>query len=43
MEGKIKELIKIVKLLNKLLLAVIELAGTITLLVMAIKGIVANL
>ncbi len=37
---KINELIKIVKNLNKLVLAIIELAGSITLLVMAIKSII---
>ena len=37
---KIKELIKLIEQLNKLLLKVIELAGTVTLLVMAIKQII---
>lgn len=37
---KINELIKVIKSLNKLTLAIIELAGSITLLVMAIKGII---
>ncbi|MDE5583123.1 MAG: hypothetical protein K2J08_05420 [Ruminococcus sp.] len=37
---KINELIKIVKSFNKLVLAIIELAGSITLLVMAIKSII---
>lgn len=37
---KINELIKAIKSLNKLTLAIIELAGSITLLVMAIKGII---
>ena len=40
MSDKIKELIKLVEQLNKLTLKVIELAGTITLLVLAIKTIV---
>ena len=37
---KIKELIKLIEQLNKLLLKVIELAGTVTLLVMTIKQII---
>ena len=37
---KIKELIKLIEQLNKLLLKVIELAGTVTLLVLAIKQII---
>lgn len=40
---KINELIKTVKNLNKLVLVMIELAGSITLLVMAIKGIIQSL
>lgn len=40
---KINELIKIVKSLNKLVLVIIELAGSITLLVMAFKGIIQAL
>jgi len=40
---KIKELIKVIKNLNKLLLKVIELAGTVTLLILAIKGIIQSL
>lgn len=40
---KINELIKIVKTLNKLVLVIIELAGSITLLVMAVKGIIQAL
>ncbi|MDE6834615.1 MAG: hypothetical protein K2J39_10295 [Ruminococcus sp.] len=43
MNDKINELIKIVKSLNKLVLAIIELAGSITLLVMAIKSIIQTL
>ena len=39
MIDKIKELIKLLEQLNKLLLKVIELAGTVTLLVLAIKQI----
>ncbi len=39
MVSKIKELIKLVEQLNKLLLKVIELAGTVTLLALAIKQI----
>lgn len=39
LNDKIKELIKIVGNLNKLMLKVIELAGTITLLVLAVKSI----
>ena len=39
MNDKIKELIKIVGNLNKLMLKVIELAGTITLLVLAVQSI----
>ena len=37
---KIKELIKLIEQLNKLLLKVIELAGTVTLLALAIKQII---
>lgn len=40
---KINELIKTVKNLNKLVLVMIELAGSITLLVMAIKSIIQSL
>lgn len=40
MDRKIKELIKTVKLLNQLLLRVIELAGTLTLLALSIKGLI---
>lgn len=36
---KIKKLVKVVDDLNKLLLKVIELAGTITLLALSIKGL----
>lgn len=40
MSDKIKELIKLVGQLNKLVLKVIELVGTITLLLLAIKTII---
>lgn len=40
MRAKIKELIKIAELLNKLLGKVIELTGTATLLILAIKGLI---
>lgn len=39
MNDKIKELTEIVKNLNKLMLKVIELVGTITLLILSVKGI----
>ena len=39
MDKKIKELIKLLEQLNKLLLKVIELAGTVTLLALSIKGL----
>lgn len=43
MADKIKELIKLTGQLNKLLLKVIELAGTVTLLVLAIKQLVETI
>lgn len=43
MDKKIKELIKLLEQLNKLLLKVIELAGTVTLLALSIKGLLENL
>ena len=39
MDKKIKELIKLLEQLNKLLLKVIELAGTVTLLALSIKAV----
>ena len=40
MRVKLKELIEIVRLLNKLIAEVITLAGTVTLLILAIKSII---